>query len=72
MKNIEIKNIGPADLRASEPWRIAIQAAREGELLFIPRKVWEGLDPSNRAAIDAQAKAAKVVVLTQSGFRGVD
>ncbi len=72
MKNIEIKNSGRADLSASEPWRIVIQAAREGEALLIPRKVWDGLDRANRKAIDAQAKAAKVAVFTQSGFCGVN
>ncbi len=67
MKNIEIKNIGTADLSASESWRMAIQAVSEGESLFIPKKVWDGLSHANRKAIDAQAKAAKVAVFTQSG-----
>ncbi|MBK8184671.1 MAG: AAA family ATPase [Candidatus Competibacteraceae bacterium] len=57
-----------ADLSAGERWRIAldiaIQAVGTGGLLVIPQEAWEGLDPANRAAIDAQAKAAKVVVLT--------
>ena len=57
-----------ADLSAGERWRIAldiaIQAVGTGGLLVIPQEAWEGLDPVNRAAIDAQAKAAKVVVLT--------
>ena len=38
MKNIEIKNSGPADLSASESWRMAIQSVSEGESLFIPKK----------------------------------
>lgn len=67
MKNIEIKNSGPVDLSASESWRMAIQSVSEGESLFIPKKVWDGLSPANRKAIDAQAKAAKVAVFTQSG-----
>ncbi len=57
-----------ADLSAGERWRIAldiaIQAVGTSGLLVIPQEAWEGLDPDNRAAIDAQAKAAKVVVLT--------
>jgi energy-coupling factor transporter ATP-binding protein EcfA2 len=57
-----------SDLSAGERWRIAldiaIQAVGTGGLLVIPQEAWEGLDPANRAAIDAQAKAAKVVVLT--------
>lgn len=57
-----------ADLSAGERWRIAldiaIQAVGTGGLLVIPQEAWEGLDPENRAAIDAQAKGAKVVVLT--------
>lgn len=57
-----------ADLSAGERWRIAldiaIQAVGTGGLLVIPQEAWEGLDPENRAAIDAQAKTAKVVVLT--------
>jgi len=61
-----MKNICPENLSASEPWRIAIQAASEGESLFIPRKVWEGMDSANRTAIDGQAKAEKVAVFTQS------
>lgn len=57
-----------ADLSSGERWRIAldiaIQAVGTGGLLVIPQEAWEGLDPANRAAIDAQAKAEKVVVLT--------
>jgi hypothetical protein len=57
-----------ADLSAGERWRIAldiaIQAVGTGGLLVIPQEAWEGLDPANRAAIDAQAKGAQVVVLT--------
>ena len=57
-----------ADLSAGERWRIAldiaIQAVGTGGLLVIPQEAWEGLDPANRAAIDAQAKSAQVVVLT--------
>ena len=57
-----------SDLSAGERWRIAldiaIQAVGAGGLLVIPQEAWEGLDPENRAAIDAQAKAEKVVVLT--------
>lgn len=57
-----------SDLSAGERWRIAldiaIQAVGTGGLLVIPQEAWEGLDPANRSAIDAQAKAAKVVVLT--------
>ena len=57
-----------SDLSAGERWRIAldiaIQAVGTGGLLVIPQEAWEGLDPANRAAIDAQAKAEKVVVLT--------
>lgn len=57
-----------ADLSAGERWRIAldiaIQAVGTGGLLVIPQEAWEGLDPANRAAINAQAKAAQVVVLT--------
>ena len=57
-----------SDLSAGERWRIAldiaIQAVGTGGLLVIPQEAWEGLDPANRAAIDAQAKAAQVVVLT--------
>jgi energy-coupling factor transporter ATP-binding protein EcfA2 len=57
-----------ADLSAGERWRIAldiaIQAVGTGGLLVIPQEAWEGLDPANRTAIDAQAKAAQVVVLT--------
>ncbi len=57
-----------ADLSAGERWRIAldiaIQAVGTGGLLVIPQEAWEGLDPANRAAIDAQAKATQVVVLT--------
>ena len=57
-----------SDLSAGERWRIAldiaIQAVGTGGLLVIPQEAWEGLDPENRAAIDAQAKTAKVVVLT--------
>ena len=57
-----------SDLSAGERWRIAldiaIQAVGTGGLLVIPQEAWEGLDPANRAAIDAQAKSAKVVVLT--------
>jgi hypothetical protein len=52
-----------SDLSAGERWRIAldiaIQAVGTGGLLVIPQEAWEGLDPyANRAAIDAQAKAA--------------
>ena len=57
-----------SDLSAGERWRIAldiaIQAVGTGGLLVIPQEAWEGLDPANRAAIDAQAKGAQVVVLT--------
>ncbi len=57
-----------ADLSAGERWRIAldiaIQAVGTGGLLVIPQEAWEGLDPANRTAIDAQAKESKVVVLT--------
>jgi len=57
-----------ADLSAGERWRIAldiaIQAVGTGGLLVIPQEAWEGLDPANRAAIDAQAKGEQVVVLT--------
>jgi tetratricopeptide (TPR) repeat protein len=57
-----------SDLSAGERWRIAldiaIQAVGTGGLLVIPQEAWEGLDPANRTAIDAQAKAAQVVVLT--------
>ncbi len=57
-----------ADLSSGERWRIAldiaIQAVGTGGLLVIPQEAWEGLDPANRAAIDAQAKESKVVVLT--------
>ncbi len=57
-----------ADLSAGERWRIAldiaIQAVGTGGLLVIPQEAWEGLDPANRTAIDEQAKAAQVVVLT--------
>ena len=57
-----------SDLSAGERWRIAldiaIQAVGTGGLLVIPQEAWEGLDPANRAAIDAQAKESKVVVLT--------
>ena len=57
-----------ADLSAGERWRIAldiaIQAVGTGGRLVIPQEAWEGLDPANRTAIDAQAKAAQVVVLT--------
>ena len=57
-----------SDLSAGERWRIAldiaIQAVGTGGLLVIPQEAWEGLDPENRTAIDAQAKEEKVVVLT--------
>ncbi len=57
-----------SDLSAGERWRIAldiaIQAVGTGGLLVIPQEAWEGLDPANRTAIDEQAKAAQVVVLT--------
>lgn len=57
-----------SELSMGERWRIAldiaIQAVGTGGLLVIPQEAWEGLDPDNRAAIDAQAKGSKVVVLT--------
>lgn len=57
-----------SNLSPGERWRIAldiaIQAVGTGGLLVIPQEAWEGLDPDNRAAIDARAKESKVVVLT--------
>lgn len=57
-----------ADLSMGERWRvamdIAIAAVGANGLIVIPQEAWEGLDPSNRAALNTQAIAAGVLVLT--------
>lgn len=57
-----------SDLSMGERWRvamdIAIAAVGVNGLIVIPQEAWEGLDPQNRAALNNQAIAAGVVVLT--------
>lgn len=57
-----------SDLSMGERWRvamdIAIAAVGDNGLIVIPQEAWEGLDPQNRAALNNQAIAAGVVVLT--------
>lgn len=57
-----------AELSHGERWRIALDIAigaiGDNGLLVIPQEAWEGLDPANRSAIAAQAKASCAVILT--------
>lgn len=57
-----------SDLSHGERWRvaldIAVSAVGAGGLLALPQEAWEGLDPSNRAAVAATAKAGNVLVVT--------
>lgn len=57
-----------ADLSHGERWKlaldIAIKAVGRGGVLVIPQDAWEGLDPTNRAAIRAHLTGSGVVAYT--------
>lgn len=57
-----------ADLSHGERWKlsleIAINAVGRGGVLVVPQEAWEGLDPTNRAAISEQLKGSGVVAYT--------
>jgi len=65
-----------SDLSVGQRYRlaidIAVDAAPDGQraLLAIDQEAWEGLDPANRAAISAHAKARGVVILTAEASGG--
>lgn len=63
-----------ADLSEGERWRIAlpacIKAVGAGGVLAIAQEAWEGLDPTNRAAIVAAAKAGGVAIYTAEATDG--
>ena len=57
-----------ADLSHGERWKlaleIAIKAVGRGGVLVVPQEAWEGLDPTNRAAIRAHLTGSGVVAYT--------
>ena len=57
-----------ADLSHGERWKIALDIAirvvGRGGVLVIPQEAWEGLDPTNRAAIRAHLTGSGVVAYT--------
>jgi len=65
-----------SELSEGERWSVAlpacIAAVGEGGLLAIEQEAWEGLDPDNRARIQAAAVEAGVWIATQGDLRAGD
>jgi len=63
-----------ADLSAGERWKLALDVAIEAVgprgLLTIRQEAWEGLDPSNRAAIHEHVRSRGVLLLTAEATGG--